>query len=311
MKKPWLRVAKVLAAAVIVGLVGRRFYLDLRQLDPETLAIRPGWLMASGLWYLAGLGCSGMFWYKLLWLLDQRPSIRATLRAYYIGHLGKYVPGKAWALLLRSGLICGPRVHVGVAALTAFYEVLTTMASGALVAACIFSCQPPQVSGLTWSPVLSGFLLLGLVGEPLLPAIFNRLIRRLARRLQSLDATPQPRVRNRTLAGGLLLTSLGWVFLGAGLWAVLQGVLREPPILTFAVAAQCVGALALAYVAGFLAIVVPGGVGVREYVLLQLLGSLGPETEIAVAVLVLRLVWTGAEVTAAALLYFLPHPSPT
>ena len=43
--------------------------------------------------------------------VGQRPGGMATVRAYYIGQLGKYVPGKAWALLLRSVLIRGPQQH--------------------------------------------------------------------------------------------------------------------------------------------------------------------------------------------------------
>src|SRR5262249_57797160 len=63
-----------------------------------------------------------------------------TLRAYYVGHLGKYLPGKAWALLLRADLVRPGGVRPGLAGLTAFYEVLTTMAAGALVAAVLFAC---------------------------------------------------------------------------------------------------------------------------------------------------------------------------
>ena len=45
-----------------------------------------------------------MFWYRLLRQLGQRPTALAAVRAYYIGHLGKYLPGKACALLLRATL---------------------------------------------------------------------------------------------------------------------------------------------------------------------------------------------------------------
>ena len=63
----------------------------------------PGWLAASGaVLYLlgaavrrsSGTACCGPWGRR--WLAE-------TLRAYYIGHLGKYVPGKAMVVILRTG----------------------------------------------------------------------------------------------------------------------------------------------------------------------------------------------------------------
>src|SRR5207248_4039587 len=92
-----------------------------------------------------------VYWRALLASFDLRPPLAPTVRAYYIGQLGKYVPGKAWALLLRANLIHPFGVGRGMATLTAFYEVLTTMASGALLALvllAVFGTDSPQ--SLTW-----------------------------------------------------------------------------------------------------------------------------------------------------------------
>jgi uncharacterized membrane protein YbhN (UPF0104 family) len=134
----------------------------------------------------------------------------------------------------------------------------------------------------------------------------NRLVRRLAIRFQSSESTNLSSLRTGTLLGGLVLTSGGWLFMSAGLWATLQAVLPEPPALTPALGLQCVASLSLAYVAGFLAVVVPGGVGVREVILRELLAALAAPGYIALAVLVLRLVWTLADVVVAGTLYVLP-----
>ena len=52
----------------------------------------------------------------------------------------------------------------------------------------------------------------------------------------------------------------------------------------------------------------PSGVGVREYFLLRLLGTEDTEALIALAVLLLRLVWTSAELVMAAVLWCIPTP---
>ncbi|MFI5459194.1 MAG: UPF0104 family protein, partial [Isosphaerales bacterium] len=63
-----------------------------------------------------------------------------------------------------------------------------------------------------------------------------------------------------------------------------------------------IASVALATVAGFVVAVLPGGLGVREGVLMSALApALGSDNAV-VAALVLRLVWVGAELAAAALL---------
>ena len=81
--------------------------------------------------YLVGLLPEGLFWQRALRAMGQEAPLGRTLRAYYIGHLGKYVPGKAMVVVLRTGLICGPGVDAGIAAASVFLETLTMMAVGA------------------------------------------------------------------------------------------------------------------------------------------------------------------------------------
>ena len=140
-RKFWPVLKAVLILAILVA-VGRIFARDLeipqkglqRSLEEFwARLVHPGWLVVSGAFYLLGLGFSAFYWYRLLRDLDQRPGWLAAVRAYYVGHIGKYLPGKAWAVFLRAGLIQGPEVRIGRAILTTFYEVLTTMAGGALL----------------------------------------------------------------------------------------------------------------------------------------------------------------------------------
>ena len=73
----------------------------------------PGWLGLAGVLYLLGLLPAGLFWHRVLLVLGQDARLGETLRAYYIGHLGKYVPGKAMVVVIRAGLIRSHRVHDG------------------------------------------------------------------------------------------------------------------------------------------------------------------------------------------------------
>jgi len=291
-KRRWWTVGKLLLAAAILVLVGRRFYEDLQEQSLRRLTLRYQWLALSGVLYLLALGTSAWCWFRLMRFFGERPTVSATVRAYYLGHLGKYIPGKALAVLMRGALVRGPNVRLGVAILTAFIEVLTTMAAGALCAAVLFAVEPPRAAELPYHPVLLGVVLLGLCGVPLLPGVFNRLAGRLARRFQAVGSLQLPRLSNLVLVQGLLITGCGWCLLGVSLWALVQGVLPETEALTPDAWARYTAMMALAYVAGFLA---P-----------ELTATGEPRALAAVAVLLLRLVWTVCELLTAGMVYWLP-----
>jgi len=316
--RAWLRrwgwpACKAILGLAILAAIGRQFYRDLQGLDLGDLTLHPSWLAASGGLYFLALACSAVFWYRLLRVFEQRPPFLQAVRAYYLGLLGKYLPGKAWALLMRGTLVSGPDVQLGVAIITAFYEVFTTMAGGALVAAMVFAVQPPAATDLSFSPAVVGVLLVALLGVPLLPWVFNRLVGRLARRFQNVESFRLPRLRIGTLVQGLTITACAWVFFGLSLWSALQALVEFPQLLTPQILARYAAIMGLAYVAGFLVLVVPSGLGVREYILLSCLvpelardGMTAAPEVVALAVLVLRLVWTSTELLVAGVVYWLP-----
>jgi uncharacterized membrane protein YbhN (UPF0104 family) len=337
--RKWWPVLKTLLAVAIVLAVGRQLARDLQRPELWRRPLSPGWMALSGGLYILGLGMSALFWFRLLRALGQRPAPAVAVRAYYLGHLGKYLPGKAWALMMRATLAHGPGVRIGAAGLTAFYEVLTTMASGVLLAAVVFALLAADTgSAMDWDTfrgllrmqapesavldrrvlVLLALLLLVPVGLPIMPAVFNRLVGRLAARFREPDAPPVAHVPVSCLGEGLALTTGGWLLLGGSLWAMLHAVCVEPPAGTADVWLRYTAILSLAYVAGFIILLVPSGLGVREFFLTLLLipevHQLGEQEADAravavLAVLLLRLVWTGAELATAGIVYWLPAPA--
>jgi uncharacterized membrane protein YbhN (UPF0104 family) len=250
--------------------------------------------------YLLGLGFSGVFWHRLLQRVDDPLPFAVSMRTYYISHLGKYAPlGKGWALLLRTTLATAAGVRPGVAALTATYETLSTMASGALLAAVLVAWQAGGDENMIWRALG----LLALAGIPILPGVFNRTIARLAARFSASAALPLPRLGGMTLLSGMAFTGGTWALLGASLACVLRA-LRPETDWDAAEWLRCVAFVAVSYVAGFVAST-PGGLGVREFFLQQFLAPyLGGRA--VVAVLLLRVLWTVAELLAAAFCYWLP-----
>src|SRR5689334_12763002 len=97
-RRPWIAVLKLLVAAAILVAIGRQFYQDLSREEIRSIDVRLGWLAASAAVYLVAMAFSGLFWLRLMYLFDQRVDAPRAFKAYFVGHLGKYLPGKAWAL---------------------------------------------------------------------------------------------------------------------------------------------------------------------------------------------------------------------
>jgi glycosyltransferase 2 family protein len=333
----WWPILKVVIAAVVVTAVGWSFARDLSNPALWQRSFQPAWLLACAVLYLIGLGCWCLYWGRLLVRLGQQPQIPALIRAYYVSHLGKYVPGKAWTLFLRAGLASSPTVRPGLAGMTAFYEVVTTMASGAIIAALLLACygreesagvdwqglwavvtvQPPELFVLgRWTSVALALSLLAVVGIPLLPPMFNRLAEKLSQPFRGKDPAPLPRITTPALLEGLAITGLGWLFLAASFWAALQAITDGRLATSPELLARTTAALGIAYVAAFVLLFAPGGLGVREYLLTLLLvpelaAALSLEHDearslVVLTVLGLRLTWTAAEIVTAACVWWLP-----
>jgi uncharacterized membrane protein YbhN (UPF0104 family) len=209
------------------------------------------------------------------------------------------VPGKALVVILRTGLIRSQRVDTGVAAASVFYETLTMMAVGALVACVIIAVSARE-------HVTFMLLALGLAaaaGLPTVPPVFRFLVHKL--RVGKISPTAVERLAQLNyglLAAGWLVMAGGWVLIGLSLWAILVAGGFTDPRNILDEMAICTAATALAFVAGFLSLL-PGGVGIREAVLMELLEPRFGSAGALVAAIVARLVWLVSEALISGILY--------
>ena len=147
---------KSAVAIVVLWAVGRhvlRTYSDLRGRS-ESLHFEPLWLAVAGVLYLAGLLACAVFYERILRSGPSPVRLLPAWRAYIVSHLGKYVPGKAMVVVLRSGMVVPYGGRASTAAIATFYETLVMMCAGGLVAAVGLRGRDPigygraRVSGL-------------------------------------------------------------------------------------------------------------------------------------------------------------------
>lgn len=299
--KRWaVRVLKGAVAVVVVWAVGRHLAQTWRDLGTHgrTLHVGPGWIVAGGALYLAGLSACGVFYGQIVRSSATPLGWAAALRAYLISHLGKYVPGKAMVVVMRVGLSTPFGARPATAAIATFYETLVMMAAGSVVAAAGFATGRP----VPWNFVLPSAALAVAFLVAVDPVVFPRVSRLVTSPIPGVGPEAHPRLSRRLLGAGLLWSLACWVLLGLSQVVVVRAIssaglgLEHWPLVTASVA--------LATVGGFVVPVLPGGLGVREWLLMTALApALGTNSELAViAALLLRLTWVAAEGIAAAVL---------
>jgi len=300
--------------ALVLWGVHRTLLRAWQELQGYQWQLDPLWLALAGAFNLLGFVPAGLFWHRLLRAVGQDAGLGESLRAYFIGQLGKYVPGKFMVLVLRAGLIRSQRVNTTAAALTVFVETLTMMAVGGVVALAILAARFHGQKLLFAAAVV---MMLGLLLPTLPPVI--RLLARLAgvtRRDPAMAARLEG-LTFATLAWGWTAMAIGWVMTGLSLWAVLRAI-GVPGLDPVSHGAFFVGAVAMSKVAGFISML-PAGLGVADFAITGLLaeflrtnlpGTPADSTALIAAVM-LRVAWLLSEVIISGILYLVgPRPAP-
>ena len=248
---------------------------------PELAKVRWSWLAAAMLCAAIGILPPGLYWAWTLRSLNIRVPAGVIARAYYVGNLGKYVPGKAMVLVMRATALRPYGAGIPLTTVSVFVETLTTMAVAAAIGTAIITALEVPA----WLRYLSLAAALAAVVPTLPPLFVPVLSSRLPPTHPLRRELPQD-YRWGLMFKGWALSAASWLVLGTGLYCVVRGL----PFAEFDAAlgtkawAMCVAASALSVVAGFVSLL-PGGAGVRELVLTLLLSPLvGPASALVVAV---------------------------
>ena len=316
----WLVIKWSLCLDVIV-FVGRRAWELYSRDDVGAFEIRWPWLFAAGIVYLVGWLPSVLFWRRLMARLGSEARLLDASRAYYCGHLGKYIPGKASAILIRAALLKGGGVPLSVSAVTATCETLLIMGTGIGVAVVLCPLLLTEKTTAGWPSWVQAT-----VAVPLLPAalavvtcavslpLIARLLTHFAARMTPrgiLEGANSVRVETSFVAAGLLGFVAAWGLHGLSLGLTLHAV--GDGGFSLAHWPTWIGAVSFSTAIGFFAIFAPGGIGVREGLLIESLRAqptISAQQAVAAAVLT-RIVWLVAELIAAGGLYWLVRPEPS
>jgi glycosyltransferase 2 family protein len=272
-------VAQWLVAAVVIGFAGRELAHQWRDVAPALRGLRIEWIrvLASGALVLGTYLILIEAWRATLRVWSESLSFSTAARIWFVSNLGKYVPGKVWqiaamgAMAQRNGVSAtaavGSSLVVNLVSIIAGFAVIAITAAGKVGSAVGTSASSPtgrSAEFVVMAIAVAGgaTLLLAPIAIPRLAVLAGRVTGR---------ALAVPRVPARAIWLAAASTTASWLLYGIAFALFAHGVSPRATGNATSYIAVYTGS----YLAGYLALFAPGGVGVREAVLVLAMPRFG------------------------------------
>jgi uncharacterized membrane protein YbhN (UPF0104 family) len=303
LKKAALNLLKYGIVLLIFFILIQRLVISWDELDTAELSVRV-------LPLIAALGCFVLF-YTIVGYLSTRiindcgGSLRPLtgIRLWTLSMLGKYLPGKVWLVVGKLYLAAEKGVHMRVTGIGLFYEILFMLAASVLVGGlCLPFIDTGIIPGMAALPIAAaGFVLMLVLLTR--PRLVNRVLRLFMRKNKEKEKKDVPVIpplcfRPRFILGYVARFAGAWLIWGLGFYLLTQSVLSLPIRTLPAIA----GISVIAWFIGFVSLITPGGLGVREGVLTYFLKTFTEEPIAILIALLSRIVITVSEILLVLLL---------
>lgn len=248
-------------------------------------------MIAAALLYATTVPLSAYAWQRLLASLGHRQGFARLDAILLTTQIGKYLPGNVGQHLGRIGLALAQGIPAPALFASMAYEVVLLLLAGVLVG---LVCGAVSAPGLVLLLHHQGAALLtaialvvaGLVAIPSLGKALPWLVTKIA---PTHDVTAQSlRVPASQMPALLGIYAVAYLVIGGTVSLLAIGLLPGTP-LDFAL---LTAAFAIAWVAGFVTPGAPAGIGVREALLLLMLGGSLGAVDSSLLILALRIVTT-------------------
>ena len=274
----------VVLAFVLLGFVLQRQWDVLRT---HPWQIRPRWLLASALMIGGGWLVEIRMWQRLLFLFAGHLDYAAALRIWFPSAIVRYIPGNVWQPLSLTvlGQQRGVRPEATIASLSLFF-VIHLLAVGPIAAAYLAtwgrtSAFAYWLGGFSpWWAVVVGVPVVAMVVWPdALVAGANRLLSKAGRPPLVVALTAAQ------LLATLGLSFVAWACFAGGFAALAAAVMPRLSSGMLTVLPHLVAAYPIAFFVGFVSLLTPSGLLVRDGMLFLLLAPvIGKENSLIVSI---------------------------
>ena len=288
--------AAVLAAVAV--LMALRLRTDWGVLQAYAWTLRAGYLVPASVTLVLAYLFVVLIWQRILVRIGAPISFRAAYLIWFRTSLMRYLPGRIWNILGAVYLCEREGVPRGKALASGFINQVFSVSSAALFGAA-YMIGSPQGTGPAWKAL---FYLLPLTIVFCHPAVLRLLVRLLSRR-KGMDPESAVTIRLRDALALYAAYIVAWGIFGLSFHFFTLAFAPFP----LARAHLTVSVYVVSYILGFLSMLTPGGMGVREGILTYLLGFYFPMAVSIVIAVASRVFMVAVDVACFASTYLLPR----
>ena len=271
----WVWIAAVLAGA------GWYFYEHYQEISQYLGTLSASRLILSFLFLLVGKLLISDVTRLSLKKIGVRLPYKEALSITSVTQLGKYLPGGIWHLAGKYGIYKIKEISTKNTVRALVYENVWLLSSATIIGILLLLISSGQIvcgyipllcnSNIVFS-VEIGLPFFWLAGMLIFEWIFFN----------------KKRIKAEDFILVLVEQIFIWLIFGLSFWLVFPAQGGYLP--------QIIGAFSLSWVAGYVAIFAPGGIGIREFLLTIFLGAFFKSGDVAIYATVHRLIWVLAEV---------------
>lgn len=297
----WKRWLTIVTVAVVGYFLVRSIVSQWDTVSQYQWSLRWDWLVLSAALVWIDFVILILLWRFILTRIGQHSlPFWTAYRVWFLSNFGKYLPGKVWTVMGMVVLLRAEGYSAAPVLVSAILNQALSILSGLSLSVVVLGSG---TFGSIPIPLLAGMVLvlLAILYPPLLQGGIN-LALRIVRRDPITVALPFA-----TIACLFVVYLATWIAYGGAFWLLLLGIGIHPTG-TFQ---GIVAIFAASYLLGFLALFVPGGLGVREGALAVLIAKSIP-AGLAAPVAVLSRIWlTVTELLGAVPLLWMRGPRDT
>ncbi|MBA4164439.1 MAG: hypothetical protein C0510_07380 [Erythrobacter sp.] len=277
----WLARAVFLAAACIAAFA--LFSREGANIVKALALIQPYHAALAFVLSIGHIFASYLAWRVIIAWHDPQLTGGNTARVFFLGQIGKYLPGGIWPFLASAefGRDAGLKSRTTMVSLV--LALLINLGSGGIL------CAIALPQALLQLPVGPLWLLAAIAATAILlhPAFIRKITG-----VAGIDLTPA----SGKMFGAGILSVITWLFAGLHLIILARGMGMDFHAIDLILFAAI---YAFAWIAGFVFMIAPAGLGAREAAMIALLATQMPLAEATAIALLSRLLMTLADFTLA------------
>lgn len=231
-----------------------------------------------------------ILWKWLLSMMGQPISFRSSYKIWFLSQSGKYLPGKVWSAVGRVFLMHNAGMGRLFSGLNILYEIILMMLGGLILVVITLPFWKGETELIPSYMVLFSIITLCILLHPrIADFLINFGLQYTKRGINEWRSS----LRYKQILLLLISYVALWGFIGLSFFLFFSSI-HHVPIEQFPLLA---GIFVFSWIAGNLAFLAPAGIGVREGVMIYLLGKFYPSEVALVSTIGARMWITGVEMT--------------